>query len=107
MHKRANLLSLEQRRSLQLLSLMYLHKEDAQNLIVANRHTRAAARAQFHVQRYKTNKYTNRPFYKGSELWKLLPVDIATSDFIFQFKQAFKKRYNTYIDILTSLMLLL
>ena len=80
---------------------MYLHKEDAQNsiVLVANRHTRAAARDQFHVERYNIIKYKNSPFYKGSELWKLLPVDIATSDSLFQFKQAFKKRYNTYVDI--------
>ena len=99
MHKRANLLSLEQRRSLQNLSLMYLHKEDAQNLIVPNRHTRAAVRPQFHVERYNVNKYRNSPFYKGYELWKLLPLDIATADSLFQFKQLFKKKYNMYVDL--------
>ena len=99
MHKRANLVGLEQRRSLQLLSLMYLHKDDAQNLMIANRQTRAAARAQFYTERYNTCKYKNSPFYKGSEEWKLLPIDIATSDSIFQFKQLFKNRYNTYVDI--------
>ena len=77
MHKRANLLSLEQRRSLQLLSLMYLHKEDAQNLIVANRHTRAAACDQFHVDdiilsNIKTVHFTKDLNYGNYYQWTLL-----------------------------------
>ena len=99
MHKKAHLLSLEQRRSFQLLSLMYLHKYDVKNLTVPNRHTRAADRVQFHVERYNNCKYKNSLYYKGAELWKLLPRDIAASDSIFQFKELLKKRYNTYVDI--------
>ena len=99
MHKRANLLSLEQRRSLQLLGLMYLHKDDDRNLMLVNRHTRAADRIQFHVERYNNCKYKNSPSYKGLELWKLLPGEIAASDSIFQFKHALKSRYKTYVNI--------
>ena len=86
MHKRSNLLSLEQRRTLQLLSLMYLHKSDPTNLRTAARNTRGADRDQFYVEQYNTCKYKNSPYYKGSELWKLLPLHIANSDSLFQFK---------------------
>ena len=99
MHKRANLLSLEQRRTFQLLGFMYLYKEDAQNLIVANRQTRAADCSQFHVERYNFCKYKNSPYYKGAELWKLLPIDIVTLDSIIQFKHLLKSSYKTFVDI--------
>ena len=71
MHVKANLLSLEQRRTQQLLHLMYMHKRNPVNLIPAVRNTRAADREQFHVERYSNCKYKNSPFYKGVELWKL------------------------------------
>ena len=78
MHKRAKLLSLEQRRTLQLLHLMFIHKSNVVNLRVLARNTRAAQRSQFYVERYNNIKYKNSPFYKGSELWNLLPIDIAS-----------------------------
>ena len=48
MHKQAKLLSLEQRRSLQLLHLMYLHKNNINNKRILN--TRAARREHFYVE---------------------------------------------------------
>ena len=98
MHKKAKLLSLEQRRSLQLLHLMYLHKQNVDNLRVYNRNTRAARRDHFHIERYHNVKYKNSPFYKGAELWDLLPVDIVLSDSIFQFKKELKRKYTIYCD---------
>ena len=100
MHRKANLLSLEQRRTFQLLSLMYNHKSCRLNLIVPPRNTRAANRDQFYVERYNNTKYKNSPFYKGAELWKLLPLDIATSDSLFQFKQYLKRQYTIYNNTL-------
>ena len=80
MHKRANLLSLEQRRTLQLLHLMFIHKDNADNLRIPERNTRAAQRDQFYVERFSTIQFKNNPFYKGSELWKLPPIDIVSMD---------------------------
>ena len=56
MHNKAKLLSLEQRRSLQLLQLMYLHKNNVENLRVPQRVTRAAEREQFYVECYNNVK---------------------------------------------------
>ena len=98
MHKRANLLSLEQRRTFQLLHLMFIHKENVDNLRIPERNTCAAQRDQFYVERYNTIQFKNSPFFKGSELWKLLPNDIVLIDSIFQFKQALKRRYTTFCD---------
>ena len=47
---------------------------------------------------YNNLKYKNSPFYKGVELWNLLPLDIATSDSLFQFKHSMKKKYKTFCD---------
>ena len=88
------------RRTLQLLSLMYLHKSDPTNLRTAARNTRSADCDQFYVERYNTCKYKNSPYYKGSELWKLLPLHIANSDSLFQFKLNFKKEYKSYVNTL-------
>ena len=57
-------------------------------------------REQFYVERYSNHKYKNSPFYKGAELWKLLPLHIANSESLFQFKQSFKKEYRSYVDTL-------
>ena len=81
MHKRSNLLSLEQKRTFQLLNLMYLHNNNPQNLGVAPRVTRGADRDQFYVERYNNIKYKNSPFYKGAELWKLPYLGIVASIF--------------------------
>ena len=98
MHKKARLLSLEQRCSLQLLHLMYIHKDNIANVRVMPRNTRAAQRDNFHLERYNNVKYKTSPFYKGVELWNLLPMDIAHSDSLFQFKHSLKLRYNIFCD---------
>ena len=98
MHKKSNLLSLEQRMTFQLLGLMYLHKHDVANLRIPARQTRGAGRTQFHVERYNVCKYKNSPFYKGADLWNLLPHDIASSDSIHQFKTLLKSRYRDFVD---------
>ena len=100
MHRKSNLLSLEQRRTLQLLNLMYLHKHDPRNTQVLPRHTRAADRMQFKVERYNNLKYKHSPYYKGAELWKVLPRDIVDCDSLFQFKKSLKNRHKTYVDTL-------
>ena len=98
MHKKSNLLSLEQRRTFQLLGLMYLHKHDVANLRIPARQTRGAGQTQFHVERYNVCKYKNSLFYKGADLWNLLPHDIASSDSIHQFKTLLKSRYRDFVD---------
>ena len=77
---------------------MFLHKSNDQNLRVIERHTRGADREQFYVERYNNYKYKNSPLYKGAEFWKLLPVNIISSDSIFQFKKELKVQYKTYVD---------
>ena len=77
---------------------MYLHKNNVDNMRILNRNTRTARREHFHVERYNNNKYKNSPFYKGAELWDLLPSYITESESIFQFKQNLKRGYVNYCD---------
>ena len=101
MHRRSNLLSLDQRRTLQLLNLMHLHKANCKNIAIPPRNTRAADRDNFVIERYNNLKYKNSPFYKGANLWSLLPIDIARSQSIYEFKKSLKNRYTTYVDTLS------
>ena len=101
MHRRSNLLSLDQRRTLQLLNLMYLHKANCSYIVIPPRNTRAADRDNFVVERYNNLKYKNSPYYKGANLWSLLPIDIARSQSIFEFKKNLKNRYTMYVDTLS------
>ena len=73
---------------------MYLHKQDVNNLRIPPKQTRGAARDQFYVEKYNVCKYKNLPVYKGAELWKLLPHDIAASDSIYQLKSMLKSTYR-------------
>ena len=101
LHKKANLLSLEQRCIQQLLHLMHLHKQNPVNLKPMIRNTRAADRDQFLVDRYLNYKYQNSPFYKGVEIWNQLPNNIVACDTLYQFKMKLKKLYKQYDNILT------
>ena len=69
---------------------MYLQQELTHNLRVATKNSRGADSAQFHVEMYLNCKYKNSSFYKGAELWKSLPLEVATSDTL-SFQKALKK----------------
>ena len=76
-HKKSNLLGLEQRRTFQLLSLMFCHKDSPLNLRRPVRITRGAARDIFPVERYQNCKYKNSTYYRGANLWKELIYQIV------------------------------
>ena len=71
MHRKAKLLSLEQRRQMQLLNLMFTYQTRHRN--VRRIHGRNVF--SFTCERYHNNKYKNVPFYKGALLWDTLPLD--------------------------------
>ena len=96
MHGEAKLLSLSQRRKIQLLILMYKHKacHDVRRPVL--RATRNAQRFNFFTERYHNLKYKNSPYYKGSELWKTLPLEVIDCDNIYEFKKCLNKIYRAY-----------
>ena len=98
MHAKSKLLSLEQRRRLQLLSLMYIHKDNPATIRNRVRITREAERIAFHVERYQNCKYKNSPYYKGADLWKSIPLELTRSPCRLHFKNELKKLYRNYND---------
>ena len=98
LHKNAKLLSLDQRRKVQLLSLMFIHKFNHDVRRPVNRHTRGADRFKFKLERYNTVKYKNSPYYKGSELWDSLALATINCDNLFEFKQCLRKRFINYLQ---------
>ena len=97
LHVKAKLLSLEQRRLVQLLSLMFNHKKSLNVRRVHARNTRNALRFTFYTERYHNVKYKNSPYYIGSELWNSLPLATINSDTIFEFKKCLKGIYRAYV----------
>ena len=100
MHRQAKLLSLEQRRQKQLLSLMFIYKNRHDDIgRIHARNTRGANVYSFVRERYNNVKYENSPYYKGSLLWDSLSVEtrriISLNDF--------KKSISQYINIMTRL----
>ena len=98
LHKDAKLLSLDQRRKIQLLSLMYKHKSNYNAQYIFPRATRGANRFKFDLERYKVVKYKNSPYYKGSELWDKLPLCGIESTCLAEFKKTLMTGYRSYCD---------
>ena len=99
MHSRAKLLSLEQRRQLQLLNLMFIYKNRHRDIRrIHGRNTRAANVYSFTRERYHNNKYKNSPFYKGALLWDTLPMNIRQCERLPVFKKALRSVYREYND---------
>ena len=97
MHRRAKLLSLEQRRQKQLLNLMFIYKLRHVNIRrVHGRNTRAANVNSFTRERYHNNKYKNSPFYKGALLWDKLPVSAKQCVTLIEFKKGLSRVYREY-----------
>ena len=96
LHRDANLLSLDQRRKIQLLTLMYKHKLNFDTEHVFRRATRRAERYKFEVERYNVVKYKNSPYYKEAELWDSLPQYVTDSVCMTEFKRNLLLVYNHY-----------
>ena len=97
MHNDANLLSIDQRIKIQLLSLMFIHKKNHNVQHPINRLKRGAGRYTFYLERYNNVKYKNSPYYKGSELWDALRVTTIECDTLLE--QHLKNRYVIFLDV--------
>ena len=91
LHNKAKLASLEQRRCVQLLSLMFKISKIEENRAVAVRMTRQQVKYVFRLDNRVGTKYSHSPYYVGSMLWDKLPRDIQFAESNFQFKDHVKK----------------
>ena len=100
LHAQFKISSLEQRRRIQLLLLMYKKSKDRSLHKVFARNTRRSNRIVFNTDQYEGSLYKRSPYFQGCKLWDALPVcDIDVLD-IFTFKQRIKKQNRMYVDLL-------
>ena len=93
MHKKAKLSSLEQRRCIQLLQLMYRKSKKFGVRKIGARNTRQNDKFVFKMDNKIGTKYSHSPFYKGNKIWDLLSIEVQFS----AFKNAVKTLYKDYI----------
>ena len=96
-HRMANLVGLEQRRCIQLLSLLYTHGVNNPDVYhIPPRNTRAGNRRKFRTMKYENIKYCDSPYYKVSKLWDTLPPNIMDSGTLIELK---KKHFSPLQDV--------
>ena len=94
LHNKANLVSLEQRRCVQLLSLMYKMSRKAENRVEGVRATRQHEKKG--MDRKIGTKYATSPFYKGCKLWDKLSKEIQLSDSTHLFKTSISTLFKPF-----------
>ena len=95
MHLEAKLASLEQRRQLQLLCLMYIYKNFANVERIFARNTRQGRRFNFCVDNYKY-KYKSSPYFKGTILWDRLPDDVMALPTLLKYKKDIRPCFSVF-----------
>ena len=96
LHKKAHLISVEQRWERQLLSLMYRYSKYENVRHVPGRITRNNQKFFFRTETRIGTKYENSPFYRGTILWNNLPKELQFCDNISMFKIAIAKQYKVF-----------
>ena len=100
LHAKCKLISLEQRRSKQLLRLIYLLSKGEKFLHMPGRLTRNANKIIFKVPTRITPLYGCSPYYMGTMLWNALPQATQESNSKFEFKRVIDRTNRTYKNLL-------
>ena len=98
LHERCKLGSLEQRRRVQLLLLMYHKSKDVTMLKVFPRNTRKSRRVVFRTDTYEGGLYKRSPYFQGCKLWDNLALDDIDLPDIYTFKARLKRLNRIYVD---------
>ena len=99
-HRKANLVGLEQRRCIQLLSLLYIPGTNNPDVYhIPPQNTRAANRRKFKTMKYENIKYRDSPYYKASKLWDTLPPNIIDSGTLAELKKLLKNHFSPFQDL--------
>ena len=101
LHREMRLVSLEQRRQVQCLSLMYRLSKKEVYVKRTNVHTRGNVKIKFKLMSRCSGKYLSSPLYRGSQLWDKL--DKTTQDLpnVKLFSTSLVKNCRVYKDLLT------
>ena len=96
LHKECKIIGIEQRMRRQLLWLMYLLSKSVEYQHKAPRDTRSANKIIFKVPNKISHQYENSPYYIGTKLWSVLPVNIQQAENIFVFKKYISELYKSF-----------
>ena len=96
LHKDANLLSLEQRREIQLYNLTYKLSKKGIARKVTNINTRNQQKYVFKTNVRIRKEYEKSPYFIGTQLWDKLPKETKFVNDIFEFKKEIAKQYRMY-----------
>ena len=90
-------IGLEQRRCIQLLSLLHVHGTmNPDTIYVPPRITRAVNTTKYKTVKYEDVKYRNSPYYKAAKLWDTLPNDIKDTGTILELKRLLKIYFSPF-----------
>ena len=103
LHHEMGLISIEQRRNIQLLKLMFIRSKKLENVKIPVRLLRGNCKIKFRLMTKRTGKYLNSPLYRGSILWDQLDENIQKSCTILEFTKAICKTNRMYKDLLAQL----
>ena len=95
-HDSIGLLSLEQRRQKQLLSIMFIHAKKGRSRNVTNRNTRSQTKYVFKTPAKMGNKYQKSPYYLGTRLWDTLEKTTQEIPCKYAFKKYVDSIYKKY-----------
>ena len=96
LHREGRIQSLEQRRNMQLLKLIYHQSKNPSNIKAPTRPTRAGEKIVFNIPTRCTTKYLNSPYYLGTQIWDNLPVDTQRMNSIRRFEKCVDSLYKVY-----------
>ena len=100
MHREANLVSLEQRRHIQTLCMMYICNNFVRVECGFGRNTRQGRRFNFMVDNYQISKYKGSPYFKGTIPWERLPDDVIALPTLLEFKYRIKAIFSPFNEVL-------
>ena len=100
LHHEMGLISLEQRRSIQLLKLLFVRSKNIEYLKIPCRALRGNCKVKFKLMTRCSGKYMNSPLYRGSVLRDQLEEGIQKLPTVPIFNKALCNRNKEYTDLL-------
>ena len=100
LHHEMKIISLEQRRQIQCLNLMYRLSRKPVYIKHTNVNTRGNVKIKFNLLSRCTSKYLNSPLYRGAALWDELDKNVQDIVLLKTFVTEIMKSYRVYVDLL-------
>ena len=94
------IISLEQRRQVQCLTLMYRLSKNNRYIKEPNIATRANTKTKFKLMSKCNSKYLNSRLYRGATLWDELDKTVQDLQNVKGFTKELLKSYQVYVDML-------